>query len=181
LVFAHEFAYHVLKREHFKKAISQNIRHRKHNRNVLLINGARAQESTKRKQTIGSMPIRADGPNIWVNIINDWFTIERNEFLEDYERNPIYDILHRSGECLCGCTQYPYQETRKEASYWFPAWGKWLDNLEQRACERGFCWKWGEDLPPDVKAKKKRKKAVDNGQSSFMPMCHSCEWNFPAR
>jgi len=169
---AHEYAYHILKHKHFRAMISQKIRHRKHGRNVLLINGARKQESPKRKQTI-AVPIRAAGPNIWVNIINDWSAVERNDFLSEYERNPVCDILHRSGECLCGCTQWPYQETRREVSDWFPEWGRWLDDLEKRVRQCGFEWNWGEDIPQHLKDKKKLQKQVADGQL-WLPMCQDC-------
>lgn len=178
---AHEFAYHVLKHQHFRRELSRHIRHKKRNRNILLLNGARHQESDRRKW-VKHQPIRvADDikSNIWVNVINDWSSIERNDFVADYERNPVYDILHRSGECLCGTMQYPYQETRKEVSFWFQKWGKWLDDLEQKACDNhGFCWKWGEDLPPGLKAQKAREKQIANGQTElpFLPMCQSCQF-----
>src|SRR6478736_5964417 len=40
---AHTMSYHVLKWTAFRREISQNIRHRKRNRKILLINGARRQ------------------------------------------------------------------------------------------------------------------------------------------
>lgn len=169
---AHEFAYHKLKQQHFRRELSRHIRQRKRGRNILLINGARHQESDRRSR-IKHQPIRADGSNVWVNIINDWSALERNEFVADYERNPVYDILHRSGECLCGTMQYPYQETRREVSYWFPNWGAKMDALEKKACDRGFCWGWGEDLPQWLKAEKAREKQVAAGQK-WLPMCQSC-------
>ena len=167
---AHEFAYHILKRTHFRHQLSKYIRQGRKGRKILLINGARKQESKNRKLSMIN-PIKIDGPNIWVNIINDLLAIERNEFLLDYERNPVYDILHRSGECICGTMQN--QETRKEVTYWYPYWGGWLDDLEKRACEHGFCWKWGEDLPPAIRAQKKFERELSAGQL-FMPMCQSC-------
>lgn len=167
---AHEYTYHILKHRRFRHQIAQYIRQGQRGRNILLINGGRRSESTNRKMSMIT-PIKRDGPNIWVNIINDWSALERNEFIADYEHNPIYDILHRSGECLCGTMQS--QETRKEISYWFPAWGNWLSNLEKEVCNRGFCWKWGEDLPPAIKAQKRLNKELNNGQL-FMPMCQSC-------
>lgn len=167
---AHEYAYHILKHQRFRHQIAEYIRQRQKSRNVLLINGGRKQESTNRKLSMIT-PIKAQGPNVWVNIINDWSALERNEFIADYERNPVYDILHRSAECLCGSMQS--QETRKEVSYWFPSWGKWLDGLEREACSRGFCWRWGEDLPDNIKAQKKFSKELNGGQA-FMPMCQSC-------
>ena len=179
---AHELAYHRLKAEHFRRELSRHIRHGKKGRNILLINGARYQESERRKR-IKNTPIRIDEhtkSNIWVNIINDWSALERNEFVADYERNPVYDILHRSGECLCGTMQYPYDQTRKEVSYWFPNWGKKIDDLEKAACDRGFCWGWGEDMPDWAKAEYYRQKQISNGQQ-WLPMCQTCMAQKPLR
>ena len=175
---AHSMAYHVLKHQRFTTALSTHIRHRKHNRNILLLNGARWQESRNRKHQMKYQPIKHDSnvaSNIWVNIINDWSKLDCRNFLEGKERNPVVDLLHRSAECLCGSTQS--LETRKEVEFWYPEWGKWLRGLEKRACERGFCWGWGEDLPPDVKAQKARAKEIANGQLEMdLPMCQSCEY-----
>jgi 3'-phosphoadenosine 5'-phosphosulfate sulfotransferase (PAPS reductase)/FAD synthetase len=169
---AHTMAYHTLKSEHFKKALSRHIRQGQKGRNILLINGARRQESQNRKLSM-IQPIKVDKGNIWVNIVNDWSALDRNTFLSEYERNPVYDILHRSAECLCGTMQN--QETRKEVSYWFPKWGGWLVDLEREACNRGFCWKWGEDLPKAIKDQKRIEKEVKNGQQ-WLPMCQSCQF-----
>lgn len=173
---AHSYAYHTLKAKHFRQELSRHIRQRKRNRAILLINGARYQESSRR-QWAKYHPIRQDTntqSNIWVNLINDWSAIQRNEFLSDYkERNPVHDILHRSGECLCGTMQRPFKETRQEVAYWFPAWEKKMNALEKAACERGFCWGWGEDMPPGLKAAKARQKQVNAGQQ-WLPMCQSC-------
>lgn len=168
---AHEMAYHTLKHQYFRSTLSRYIRQGQRGRNILLINGARKQESQNRKRSM-IVPVRADGPNVWVNIVNDWGALDRNDFLSEYPRNPVYDILHRSAECLCGTMQS--QETRKEVSYWFPYWGKRLYDLEKESCSRGFCWKWGEDLPPAIKAEKAREKQIKAGQLSFMPMCQGC-------
>lgn len=174
---AHSYAYHVLKREHFGKTISKYIRRGQRGRQILLINGARIQESTRRKQLL-NQPIRQDTNNIWVNIVHYWGALERNDFLSEYPHNPVYEILHRSGECLCGTTQRPFEETRKEVSYWFPPWGQWLNDLEKEACNRGFCWKWGEDLPNYLKVQKKQQKQINQGQltmgEEWLPMCQTC-------
>lgn len=171
---AHDVAYHTLKHQWFRSTLSANIRHRKRGRNILLLTGARKQEGSNRKRLMAE-PVRPDysnKSNIWVGLVSDWSALERNDFLSEYERNPIYDILHRSGECLCGTMQS--QETRKEVSYWFPEWGRWLGNLEKEVCSRGFCWKWGEDLPPGVKAQKQAEKQVKQGQL-WLPMCQGCQ------
>lgn len=171
---AHQMAYHILKHRRFRTTLSKHIRHGITGRNILLINGARKQESKRRQKTMAD-PIRADGSNVWVNIINDYTKLDNLDLLTGLgvRRNPVTEILHRSGECLCGTTQS--LEARKEASYWFPYWGKRMDSLEKEACKRGFCWGWGQDLPPVVKAQKAREKQIRAGQLEWLPMCQNCQ------
>ena len=173
---AHESAYHVLKSEHFKKTLSKHIRQGVEGRKIILLTGARKEESQNRKMML-AQPIRPDGPNIWVSFIQDWTKLDCLEFLDGRKRNPVTEILHRSGECLCGTMQS--LETRKEVSFWFPYWGKRIDDLEKETCKRGFCWGWGQDLPPTVKAQKAREKAIKNGQLEWLPMCQNCRLTLP--
>lgn len=170
---AHNIAYHILKAEYFKAALSKGIRHGRRGRNILLINGARRQESSNRAKRTGLDPIRKDGPNIWVNIINEWSKQDCNDYLSGagVKRNPVTELLCRSGECMCGTMQS--QEARKEAAFFYPAWGAWLDDLEHRVNAAGFWWKWGQDVPTEFAMQQ-------NGQmwlsDDWRPMCQSCEW-----
>lgn len=165
---AHTMAYHILKHQRFRHTLSISIRKRKRNRNILLINGARWQESRNRER-MKEMPIRADDSNIWVNIIHDWTKHDCQQFLRDYERNPVTELLCRSGECMCGTMQS--QEQRREAAYWFPEWGNWLDELEN-AVRNKHGWGWGEPVPGWLK----ERKAGQTVMPGFLPMCHSCEF-----
>jgi 3'-phosphoadenosine 5'-phosphosulfate sulfotransferase (PAPS reductase)/FAD synthetase len=171
---SHSCAYHILKADVWRNQISHHIRNGKRGRNVLMLNGARWQESKNREQNIKDKPIRREKkgrPNIWVNLIHDWSKLDCVNFLADCKtrRNPVTELLHRSGECLCGTMQN--QETRREAAFWFPHWGKWLDDLENRVIECGFCWRWGESQPDWITARQ-------NGQMDFgsdwLPMCQNC-------
>jgi 3'-phosphoadenosine 5'-phosphosulfate sulfotransferase (PAPS reductase)/FAD synthetase len=170
---AHTIAYHLLKAEHFRKSLSKNIRQGKRNRIILQINGARRQESTNRSKHTGASPINPHGSDIWVNIINEWSKTDCQDFLRGagVERNPVTEVLCRSGECMCGTMQS--QEARKEAAYFFPKWGEWLDDLESRVNSRGFWWKWGQAVPEEF-------IRLQDGQQwlsdDFRPMCTSCEW-----
>jgi 3'-phosphoadenosine 5'-phosphosulfate sulfotransferase (PAPS reductase)/FAD synthetase len=170
---AHMFAYHVLKLQHFEKAL-RSIRDNTR-QNVLLINGARQQESRNRSTNMVN-PIRQDKRNIWVNLIHYWNKVDCLDFMRDNQvkRNPVSELMHRSGECLCGTTQS--LDVRKEASYWYPEWGRWIDDLEKRVFANGFKWGWGETMPPEFVARKRRERAIKAGQQefAFMPMCQTC-------
>lgn len=165
-IHAHKLVYHLLKKIEFERTISRNIRQGKRGRNVLLINGVRWQESANRAR-VQDQPIRADVSNIWVNIVNDWSRLDCANFLADYPRNPVTELLHRSGECMCGTMQS--QEERKEAAFWFPHWGKWLDELD-RAIRDKFGWGWGEPIPSWFSQSQKGQMFLPD----FQPMCQNC-------
>lgn len=162
---AHSLAYHTLKSNPFRAAVSKNIRRNHHKFRVLLINGARTDESGRRSRNIPE-PIRRDGntQNYWVNLIHHWTKRECLDFLADQgvERNPVTLLMHRSGECLCGTMQS--QGTREEAAFWFPRWGQWLEDLERRVRERGHTHGWGENTG--------RKCRAIKGEQ---PLCHDCQ------
>jgi 3'-phosphoadenosine 5'-phosphosulfate sulfotransferase (PAPS reductase)/FAD synthetase len=169
---AHTYAYHLLKSQQFRKAISRHIRQRKRNRTVLLLNGVRVDESENRKynlpDTINIDPSSKN--NIWVNIIHHWTKQDCTDFLDScaIKRNPVMQKLCRSGECMCGTMQEP--AARVEASYYYPEWGAWLDELESRVIQ-DFPWRWGEDIPRGWIQEQ-------NGQlqlfPDFQPACQSC-------
>jgi 3'-phosphoadenosine 5'-phosphosulfate sulfotransferase (PAPS reductase)/FAD synthetase len=170
---AHTNAYHILKATHYRKFVS-SIRQRRRNFKVLLLNGARLQESKNRKHNLKEIfnidP--AAKSNVWVNLIHDWSKIDCLDFLQDnkVKLNQVTQLIHRSGECMCGTMQS--LEDRKEASLWFPDWGNWLDDLEKQViCKHP--WKWGYNIPPWV-------SQIKNGQlplsDNFSPMCQSCQF-----
>lgn len=172
---AHQYSYHVLKSTPFNKTISGHFRKGKHNFPILLINGARKSESKRRERTMKN-PIRKDGNNIWVNIINHWSKDDCTNYLEGnkIKRNPVSINLCRSGECMCGTMQNV--GNRIEASYFYPEWGKWIDNLEKEVLKK-FPWRWGQNISKKLILEK-------NGQinmfSKFQPMCTGCKVNSTA-
>lgn len=174
---AHLYAYHMLKHRQFRATLSRYIRQRMTGRNILLINGARTAESGNRKAKLHSGAIRAEGPNVWVNIIHDWSKRDCLDLLDEQQvkRCPAAVLCHRSGECLCGTMQK--KEQAEEIAYWFPDWGAWWFDIRARVKAAGFGWDWGEDVPPAFKARKEREKQIKAGQMEFdwLPMCHSCQ------
>lgn len=170
---AHTYAYHILKITHFRKIVSKYLRQRQKKFPILFINGARRKESENRKKTMVD-PYRRDPAaqqNIWVNIINEWEKHDCISYLEGngVARNPVSKNLCRSGECMCGTMQT--QGDRIEANFFYPKWGKWLDNLEAEVLKR-FPWRWGENI-------NKRHHQEMNGQlnlfNDFQPMCTGCK------
>ncbi|NTJ67585.1 phosphoadenosine phosphosulfate reductase family protein [Agrobacterium rhizogenes] len=161
---AHGFAYRVLKATPFRKAISREIRHGKRGVRVLLLNGARKDESENRKKHLKLYRADPASPgNIWVNIIHDWNQEDRDAYLESRQTpiNPVATQLCRSGECMCGTMQT--DQERMEAAALYPKWHEWLTELEKEALRlHGFGW--GQPAPKPSK-----------GQGDlFAPMCKDC-------
>ncbi|MXN46104.1 phosphoadenosine phosphosulfate reductase family protein [Shinella kummerowiae] len=161
---AHGFAYRVLKATPFRKAVSREIRQGKRGVRVLLLNGARKDESENRKKHLQTYRADPASPgNIWVNIIHDWTQDDRDEYLKRCQTpiNPVAKALCRSGECMCGTMQT--QAERVEAAALYPKWGEWLTELEKEAMRlHGFGW--GQKSPKPAK-----------GQGDlFAPMCKDC-------
>ena len=162
---AHGFAYRVLKATPFRKAISKHIRQGKRDVRILLLNGARKDESENRQRHLQVWRRDPAAPgNIWVNLIHDWSQDERDDYLENCSTpiNPVAKALCRSGECMCGTMQTIAERT--EAAVLYPEWGKWLSELEAEA-KRLHGFGWGESFP----------KPVDPNQiDMFQPMCKDC-------
>jgi 3'-phosphoadenosine 5'-phosphosulfate sulfotransferase (PAPS reductase)/FAD synthetase len=161
---AHAFSYHILKADPFRAAISRNIRQRKRNVRVMLLNGARKLESENRELNLPET--RKDGKrfNWWVNLIHDWSSADRDSYLALRETpiNPVAIQLCRSGECMCGTSQS--KQSRMEAAAIYPEWGAWLNDLDKRARTK-HGWGWGEPMP----------KPADPRQiDMFPPMCIGC-------
>lgn len=162
---AHAFAYRVLKATPFRKAISQNIRNGKRDVRVLLINGARQDESENRRKHLKVFNQDPAAPgNIWVNLIHHWSQEVRDAYLDDrgVECSPVARALCRSGECMCGTMQT--RAERIEAAAAYPEWGAWLDGLEKEVIARhGFGWGASLSDRPDP-------DQID----MFQPMCSDC-------
>lgn len=162
---AHAFSYRVLKAQPFRKAVSASIRHGRRGVRVLLLNGARKDESDNRAKHLQKWRQDPASPgNIWVSVIFDWSQDERDAYLASRATpiNPVAIQLCRSGECMCGTMQT--KQERAEAAALYPEWGKFIDELEREARERhGFGW--GDQFP----------KPRDEAQADlFAPMCIGC-------
>ena len=162
---AHNFSYHVLKAQPFRKAISKHIRQGRRDIRVMVLNGARMTESENRRINLPETKRDPASPgNLWVNLIHDWTDGDRDNYLRLRQTpiNPVAVQLCRSGECMCG-TQQTLQ-ARAEAAALYPEWGNWLDDLEARAVAK-HGWGWGVPMP---------RPADPNQVEMFSPMCMGC-------
>lgn len=162
---AHNFSYHVLKAQPFRKAISKHLRQGRRDVRVMVLNGARMSESENRRINLPETKRDPASPgNLWTNLIHDWTNGDRDNFLRirQVRRNPVAACLGRSGECMCGTQQR--LEDRFSASIAYPEWGDWIDDLERRAVAK-HGWGWGVPMP---------RPADPNQIEMFTPMCMGC-------
>lgn len=71
-------------------------------RRVMYISGCRSEESERRMAN--TEEVQVDGRRIWCAPIHDWTKLDTTDCLEfaKQPRNPVVDLIHKSGECLCG-------------------------------------------------------------------------------
>jgi 3'-phosphoadenosine 5'-phosphosulfate sulfotransferase (PAPS reductase)/FAD synthetase len=161
----HTICYTVLK----ERALDKLIRERKQGRNdrIILVAGIRKQESARRKKNVNVSPSRREGTRVWVNPIIDWMATDRLPFMEHFglPRNRVVDLLHMSGECLCGAFASPGE--RAQIAEWFPETEQVIQDLEAEAAAAGVPCRWGKSPPPWwVQGKA--------GQMNFLPLCVGC-------
>lgn len=136
------------------------------------VTGIRKQESVRRMGAGISVPVRPDGRKVWVSPILDWTSIDCGRFIaaEGLPRNPVVDLLHRSGECLCGALAR--QEERLEIARWFPVENRRINELELECERRGIL--------ASVWAGRNAERLTEGQQQMFSsaayaPLCTSCE------
>jgi len=120
---------------------------------ALYIAGRRRQESKRREDVPAH---EDDGSVIWVSPIVMWTSLDLNTYREmhpDVPHNPVTDLIHMSGECLCG--SYADEGEREQLKFWFPDVHAELTQLETEVRAAGHeeprcMWGWGayyDDVP----------------------------------
>lgn len=161
----HTKMYNRLKERPLRMALRDIERSRKDR--TILITGVRQEESERRMRHVEPVQIW-EGTKIWVAPIWDLTKIDINRYIEEngISRNPVVDLIHKSGECLCGAFASPGE--LKELEGWFPEEALCIRKLEQKVREAGFPWGW-EDRPPNWFLE------VQNGQMMLDQMlCIGC-------
>lgn len=159
-----------------KQLVSNGRRQR-----VIFVAGRRRAESNRR----ASVPERdREGAIEWVSPLVDWTNEMMKAYREHFDvpRNEVSDMIHMSGECLCGA--FATKGELDEIEFFFPEVAAEIRQLElevaQEFLRRGEpltrCrWGWGAyrddpDMPPDLVEAWKRGEPFKVG-----PLCSSCE------
>lgn len=141
---------------------------------LVLVSGCRQQESTRRMGNVSA--IQQDGRKVWAAPIWTWSKSDCNDYIaaQGLKRNEVVDLLHMSGECLCGAFATP--DELDEIALWFPEEADRIRLLEAEVMAAGFPWRWCES-PPQWWREQKRGQAFfwDMAPSCDMTMCQDCE------
>ncbi len=132
---------------------------------VLLVSGRRSQESARRGRTVVERERDPRAPGrAWVNPIHDISKIDTSRVIAaaGLRRNPVVDLIHKSGECLCGAFAEPGE--LEELKLWFPE--TWAEIMAIQAdVLKKFPWGWGQR---PVKVCPKKMSGRD------LALCHNC-------
>lgn len=165
----HYMMYQRLKERALEKVRRDLVEHPMRQR-VVFLAGRRADESDRRKGLRTKGPIERRGSTIWVSPLLDWTSLDLNAYRRAYPdvpRNEVSDLLHMSGECLCG--SFAHKDELEEVEMWFPETVREIRELEREVIEAGVAspercrWGWG--------AGKERPSRVG-------ALCSSCDARF---
>jgi 3'-phosphoadenosine 5'-phosphosulfate sulfotransferase (PAPS reductase)/FAD synthetase len=160
---AHNTVYFWLKQRQVRRLVREHKVGRRGR--VVLVSGIRKAESERRMAAVMAQPIHRIGAQVWVNPILSWTKADCHDFMaaQGLARNPVVDLLHRSGECLCGALAH-HSEIR-DIELWYPAAAAEIHGYESLARERGHI--------EDVWARRLRR--VSRQQLRLdLPLCSSC-------
>jgi 3'-phosphoadenosine 5'-phosphosulfate sulfotransferase (PAPS reductase)/FAD synthetase len=134
---------------------------------VVFLAGRRRTESARR----ANIPeLNRTGSIVWVSPMVNWTKTDLYTYRDwagDVPRNRVSDLIHMSGECLCGA--FAHKDELAEIEMFFPEVAEEIRELEVavRAAghpEKKCKWGWGatEKLTPEE---------LKSG-----PLCSSCEY-----
>jgi 3'-phosphoadenosine 5'-phosphosulfate sulfotransferase (PAPS reductase)/FAD synthetase len=163
----HKKMYIRLKERPLRVAMREAKIGHKRNDQIILISGARSEESTRRMGHVEPIFKEKGVARVWVANIHDWTKRDCLDYLEanGVERSPVAAKIHKSGECLCGA--YAAKGELKELEFWYPEVAAQIRELECKVMAAGKNWGWGQ-IPPQTRKKK------DDPAQAYLPLCNSC-------
>lgn len=138
---------------------------------VMFISGVREEESVRRTEHVERIQ---DTPGIvWAAPLWNWTKQDCALFIADrgMPRNQISDVLHISGECLCGAMAR--KDEMADLEQWVPIRAQELHDLEDRAEAAGLrACRWGK-RPPRV-AREQMRAFLTPNDGSYPMLCAGC-------
>lgn len=162
----HGAAYAALKDRALKRVTAK----KRAGSTVLLIAGARTQESRRRMANARLLTEKPGDNRVWINPILHW----PKEACRDYAarhgvaESPVSRAMGMSGECMCGAFAAPGERDLLRLHY--PAHEEWISWLERKVEAAGRWPHWGVQAP----------KGLDRWPHApefdfVAPMCTDCE------
>lgn len=157
--------YQRLKERCLRQARNQIVSHPRRERVVFLAGRRRAESS--RRTNVPEMG--RDGSVVWISPLVNWTKTDLYTYRSwagDVPMNRVSDLIHMSGECLCGA--FARKDELAEIEMFFPEVAAGIRELESEVRAAGLpekvcTWGWGYY----------EKISSDGSQSG--PLCTSCE------
>ena len=131
-------------------------------RRVMFITGVRRSESRRRMGHVAA--VQRDGNTVWVAPIREFTHRDIWDYRDKYKlpRNEVVEILHMSGECLCGAFSKPNE--LEWLSVFYPEVADRIKRLERRAHGAGIkSSHWGPQSSKEIR-------------ESPGPLCSGCAY-----
>ncbi|MFD7077153.1 phosphoadenosine phosphosulfate reductase family protein [Nocardioides sp. NPDC059952] len=137
---------------------------------VVFLAGRRRSESARR---VAVPAAERRGSTVWVAPLVNWTKLDLNTYRlmnDDVPVNQVTDLIHMSGECLCGSFASPGE--REELESWFPEFGQEIARLERAIADRTDIpahrrrWGWGATV---------REAKLQETPSAVGQLCTSCD------
>lgn len=167
----HHFKMYQRLKERSLEEVRRQLVHNPYRERVIFLAGRRRTESARRA-TIPAVERR--GSTVWVSPLVNWTNFDLTTYRllhADVPVNDVTNLIHMSGECLCGSFAKPGE--REEIAFWFPSFEDHIQELEERVSrvagipDHRRRWGWGATL---------REPYRQRGPSG--PMCSSCDARF---
>jgi 3'-phosphoadenosine 5'-phosphosulfate sulfotransferase (PAPS reductase)/FAD synthetase len=166
---AHHFKMYQRLKERALRQVVRELKDGDRNARVVFLAGRRRDESKRREFIPATERV---GATVWVSPLVEWTATDLNTYRAMHTacpRNSVSDLIHMSGECLCGSFAKPGE--RAELTYWFPEAMGPIAVLEQQLVGR-------TDIPPERRVWGWCAEAAPpmDGQLEFDvgPLCSSC-------
>lgn len=163
----HWFMYQRLKERGLRLARHRLGIARARKRFGLFLAGRRWSESARRSIPGQVLPHNDDGAVVWASPLVAWTKADLNTYraihadLDPVPVNEVSDLIHMSGECLCG--SFAHRGELDELGYWFPDVRAEIEEIENRVAAAGHTGplaRWGHGI---------------GTASRSGPMCDSCD------
>lgn len=165
----HYKMYQRLKERALRAARKQLVSNGRRER-VIFLAGRRRDESSRRS----NIPeMEREGSVVWVSPLVSWTKMDMNTYRlmqGDVPVNRVSDLIHMSGECLCG--SFSKRGELDEIGEWFPDVVAYIRQLEEQLVDRDDIpehrrmWGWNAD---EEATKKERRSGR---------LCSSCDARF---